>query len=258
MAKGQVLTAHPLKTGNDTITENRNSSGSKQHSARGKAKQQKKRDQWQDTSSSNCAEDNILHAPIADGASKQQHTPPTSSNKNDPSPSLPRKVSFAKLITIKRVRKIPKKYAQNVWYTGTDMHNFRMEVLNCKDLRFRVKLKSARCHNHMRRVLLEHRVSKADSNYSYNTTASKKKGAAAAKKYLRKQKDIENLSNASMKSSAKTKEAARKTADLLEQEIVGEQSMVNSKISSACFGVNHRWVFDYYLGLMVDNMCSTI
>mmetsp|Transcript_10630 Transcript_10630/g.25178 ORF Transcript_10630/g.25178 Transcript_10630/m.25178 type:complete len:247 (-) Transcript_10630:8-748(-) len=244
MANGLIL-ADRLKTstGYDKLTENGAitppskrrilrstlSSYSKPYTAR----QQKahKKEQAEDN---NCTKENI-HLSICDNSIQE--------TSRCVSPTYPRNVSFARFLTVKRIRKIPQKYAKDVWYTGGEMQKFRMEVLNCKDLRFKVKLKSARCHNHMRRVLLAHRVHKR---------CSRSKGRSTHPK----QKDLENLSNISMQSSMKPREIAINTATLLEREIVDDQSVVNRRISSACFGFNHRWVFDYYLGLVIDNLCT--
>jgi len=152
----------------------------------------------------------------------------------------PRKVFFADEITVKSIKRIPKCYATDIWYKAIDMDRFRMDVLNCKELRFEVKLKSARSHNHMRRVLVEHRGRKGKQTTTCAIT-----------------RNSHNLSSVSMKSSKKPKEVAIKRANSLEQEVVDGQSFMNPRISS-CFGPSHRWVFDYYLGSMIDTLCTVI
>jgi len=154
-----------------------------------------------------------------------------------------RKVSFADEITVKPIKRIPKIYATDLWYTAIDMSRFRMDVLKCKDLRSKAKLKSARCHIHMRHVLLEHRVSRG--------------GIGKETAYTSITRNSQNLSSVSMKSSKKPKARAIKYANRLEQEIVQEQSFFNPQISS-CFGASHRWVFDYYLGSMIDTLCTVM
>ena len=156
-----------------------------------------------------------------------------------------RRVSFADQKTVTIFKRIPRKCARDVWFTAVEMGRFRMNVLNSNDLRFKVKLKSARCHNHMRRVLLEHRTSKGDIANQALTTS------------IYYENNVRRICTVSMKSSEKPREAAIETANKLEQEIV-EQSLINRRVSSACFGFSHRWVFDYYLGQMVDNMCTVM
>lgn len=154
-----------------------------------------------------------------------------------------RRVSFADQMSVKGIRRIPRKLATDVWYTAVEMDRFRMDVLNCKDLRFKVKLKSARCHNHMRRVLLEYRVNK---------------GGKGKKPVEIIGRNSENLSILSMKSSKEPKEAALKKASALHEELSGEDAFMITSLSSACFGPSHRWVFDYYLGSMLDTICTVI
>mmetsp|Transcript_6401 Transcript_6401/g.13624 ORF Transcript_6401/g.13624 Transcript_6401/m.13624 type:complete len:240 (+) Transcript_6401:198-917(+) len=149
-----------------------------------------------------------------------------------------RNVFFADEITVKKIKRIPRAFAKDVWYTAPDMSRFRMDVLNSEDLRLHVKLKSARCHNHMRRVLLEHRISQGGK--ATTTSVAKR------------------ISSVSIKSSEKPKEAAVNAANKLEQEIIDEQSYLNPKLSTTCFGFSQRWVFDYYLGSMIDNVCPAI
>ena len=149
-----------------------------------------------------------------------------------------RNVFFADEITVKKIKRIPRVFAKDIWYTAPDMSRFRMDVLNSEDLRLHVKLKSARCHNHMRRVLLEHRISQGGKA---TTTCVAKR-----------------ISSVSIKSSKKPKEAAVNAANKLEQEIIDEQSFLNPRISTTCFGFSQRWVFDYYLGSMIDNLCSVL
>ena len=156
-----------------------------------------------------------------------------------------RKVSFAEKVMIKIVDRIPKIYAMDTWYTAHDMDNFRAMVLNCKELQLRVKLKSARSYNHMRRVLLEYRANRAQKGNK----------AISSRVATRNPRD---LSIVSSKSSKKPREEAIKNAIKLEKEIIADQSFLNPTISSACAGSSHRWVLDYYLGYLIDTLCTVI
>jgi hypothetical protein len=150
-----------------------------------------------------------------------------------------RKVSFAEKLTLKLVKRIPRNYASDVWYTAGDFEKFRMKVLQCEELRLRVKLKSARCHNHTRRVLLAYRANRLP------------RGNAATKDYLL-------VSSLSMESSKKPREVAVERAAKLENEIVSDQPKLNPTLSSACFGASQRWIFDYYFAHWVDGLCTLV
>ena len=155
-----------------------------------------------------------------------------------------RRVSFADEPTLKKFKRIPKVYAIDVWYNARDMERFRSKVLNNEELRLKVKLKSARCHSHMRRVLLEYRV-----NHMKGATTK----CIAARNSL-------NLCDVSMNSSRKPREAAIKIAAKLEKDIIGDQpaSACNPTVSSVCFGPTYRWAFDYYLGSYIDTLCTVM
>lgn len=156
-----------------------------------------------------------------------------------------RKVSFADKLTLKIIKRIPKIYTKDIWYTANDMDKFRTRVLNSEELRLKVRLKSARCRNHMRRVLLEYRISRGHKEKKVTTQHVTTRNCL-------------NLSNFSQRSSEKQKEAAMENATNLEKEIMVDQSFLNPTISSACFGRSHRWVFDYYLGSLIDTLCTII
>ena len=156
-----------------------------------------------------------------------------------------RKVSFAEKVTLKIFNRIPKVYAYDIWYTANDMDNFRTKVLNCKQQQLKVKLKSARCHNHMRRVLLEYRINRAQKG---NNTITSCVNA----------RNPRDLSIVAMSSSRKPREVAMKNAKKLEKEIIANQSLQSSTISSDCFGPRHHRAFDYYLGYLIDSLCVVI
>jgi len=150
-------------------------------------------------------------------------------------------VTFVDEITVKEIKRISRTDAKDVWYSAIDMDRFRLDILNCKYHRFENKLKSARCHNHMRRFLLHHRISK-------QITAGEKTSAT---------RNSQHLSSISMKSSKKAKEAAIKNACRLEKEIIADESYMNTQIS-VCFGPSHRWVIDYYLWTIIDTLTATL
>lgn len=152
-----------------------------------------------------------------------------------------RKASFVDEITVKEIKRISRTDAKDVWYSAIDMDRFRLDVLNCKYHRFENKLKSARCHNHMRRFLLHYRISK-------QVTPGEKTRAT---------RNSQHLSSISMKSSKKAKEAAIKNACRLEQEIIEDESYMNTQISGF-FGPSHRWVIDYYLWTIIDTLTATL
>jgi len=156
-----------------------------------------------------------------------------------------RKVSFGDKLTLKIIKRIPKIYATDIWYTANDMVEFRTRVLNCNELRLKVKIKSARCQNHMRRVLLEYRINRGHEGKKATTRCVTTRNSL-------------NLSSISIRSSKKPREAAIKNATALEKEIIADQSFFNPTISSACFGPSRRWVFDYYLGSLIDTLCTVI
>lgn len=152
-----------------------------------------------------------------------------------------RNVSFADESNLKIIKRIPKIYSADIWYTVNDMNKFRTQIFACPELRLKVKLKSARCHNHMRRVLLEHRIN----------------GSIKAKK-VTSTRNLLNLSNVSMRSSMKPRETAMINATKLESEVIADQSVINPTISGACFGPRRHWIFDYYMGSLIDTLCTVI
>jgi hypothetical protein len=161
------------------------------------------------------------------------------------------KVSFADKFAVKIIKRIPKAYAVDVWYAAKDFDNFRTEVLSRRDLLLKMKLKSARCRNHMRRVLLEYRIN-LDLALKENATASRRVALRNASK------NSLNLSSLSMRCSKKSKELAIKNASNLEREIIADQMILNSTISNACLGPTHRWIIDYYFGCFIDTLCASI
>lgn len=161
------------------------------------------------------------------------------------------KVSFADKFAVKIIKRIPKAYAVDVWYAAKDFDNFRTEVLSRRDLLLKMKLKSARCRNHMRRVLLEYRIN-LDLALKENATASRRVALRNISK------NSLNLSSLSMRCSKKSKEVAIKNASNLEREIIADQMILNSTISNACLGPTHRWIIDYYFGCFIDTLCTSI
>jgi hypothetical protein len=157
-----------------------------------------------------------------------------------------RKVSFVDEITVKEVKRISIIDKKDCWYTVNDMDRFRCDVLDSKHRRFGAKLKSARCHNHMRRVLLHHRAAK------YVITAERVENTCCTTRNIQ-----QSLSSVAIKSSKKSKEKARTNANKLEQEVVEDESYINTQISG-CFGRSHRWVADYYLGAIFDTLIAAI
>ena len=155
------------------------------------------------------------------------------------------KVRFADEVTVKPIRRISRNRAKKVWYTAEDMDEFRMDVLQCKELRCKLRLKSARCHNHKRRVLLEHEVSRERDGRKRTKSRTTTRNAL-------------NLSNVSIESSRKPRLTAINDAIRLEEEIVAEQSFIHPQVSSVCFGPSHRWVFDYYVGSFIDTLCTVM
>lgn len=157
-----------------------------------------------------------------------------------------RKVSFFDEITVKEIKRISIIDKKDCWYTLNDMDRFRCDVLDSKHRRFGAKLKSARCHNHMRRVLLHHRAAK------HVITAEREENTCCTTRNIQ-----QNLSSIAIKSSKKSKEKARTNANNLEQEVVEDESYINTQIS-VCFGPSHRWVADYYLGTIFDTLMAAI
>jgi hypothetical protein len=157
-----------------------------------------------------------------------------------------RKVSFADEFVVKTIQRIPKAYANDIWYAANEFDNFRTKVLNCKELRLKMKLKSARCRNHMRRVLLEYRINLDLERKEKKTTTR----CDVTRNSL-------NLSSLSMRCSKKSKEVAIKNAKKLEKEIIADQMLLNPTISN-CFGPSHRWVIEYYFGYFIDTLCTAI
>ena len=153
-----------------------------------------------------------------------------------------RRVSFDEQLTLALIKRIPVAYKNEIWNTANELVTFRTKVLDCKELNLKMKLKSARARNHSRRVLLQ-----------YRTDIVSKKMAASRSIAMR---CLINLKNVSAKSSEKTREVAIENANQLERELVSDQSYLNPTISSACFGQGQRWAFDYYLGSMIDTLCT--
>jgi hypothetical protein len=157
-----------------------------------------------------------------------------------------RKVSFVDEITVKEIKRISMIDKKDCWYTVNDMDRFRCDVLDSKHRRFGAKLKSARYHNHMRRVLLHHRAAK------HVITAEREENTCCTTRNIQ-----QNLSSIAIKSSKKSKEKAITNANKLEQEVVEDESYINAQISG-CFGPSHRWVVDYYLGTIFDTLIATL
>jgi len=161
--------------------------------------------------------------------------------------SITRKVSFEDEITVKEIKRISIIDKKDCWYTANDMDRFRCDVLDSKHRRFGAKLKSARCHNHMRRVLLHHRAAK------HVITAEREENTCCTTMNIQ-----QNLSSIAIKSSKKSKEKAITNASKLEQEVVEDESYINTQISGCFGGPSHRWVVDYYLGTIFDTLTATI
>lgn len=150
-----------------------------------------------------------------------------------------RKVTFDTNLTLAQVRKIPKAYAQDVWYTAHDVDRFRSRMFESREFSLKNKMKSARCRNHMRRVLFQHRISR--------DTGGK------TERHRDSNTEILALSSVSMRSSEKPKEVAFRSAIRLQREIIADAL---EPVSSACLAPSSRWSFDYYLGTMIDTLCT--
>ena len=203
-------------------------------------------------SSDNIVDNSVISTQIS--KQQQQGRKPKSSmkrhRKTSRKPKLHRsrqkqtqKVSFNTNLTLARIKKIPKAYAHDVWYTAGDVDRFRMKILESKEFCLKNKLKSARCRNHMRRVLFQHRISRDDAG---GKTESRREVNRA----------VLNLSQISIRSSEKTREIAIRNALRLEREIIAEASCMNPTITNACLGPSSRWSFEYYLGTMLDTLCT--
>jgi len=197
-------------------------------------------------------------------SAKKDHTSPRTASNSESSSNISKeqisywttqqhlqKVSFADKFAVKIIKRIPKAYAVDVWYAAKDFVNFRTEVLSCRDFLPKMKLKSARCRNHMRRVLLEYRIH-LDLALKENVTASRSVALRNASK------NSLNLSSLSMRCSKKSKEAAIRNATKLEKEIIADQMILNPTISNACIGPTNRWIIEYYFGCFIDTLCTAI
>ena len=153
-----------------------------------------------------------------------------------------RRVSFHDHLTLLLVKRIPKTCKTDLWYTANELNSFRTNVMNSKELSLKVKLKSARSRNHVRKVLLQYRTDRANEKIATSRSTA--------------MRSLINLRKVSMKSSAKTREVAIRNANKLEREIFTDQSCMNPTITGACLGPVHRWAFDYYLGSMIDTLCT--
>lgn len=151
------------------------------------------------------------------------------------------KVTFDTNLTLAQVKKIPKAYAKDVWYTPYDVDKFRSRMFESREWSLKNKMKSARCRNHMRRVLFQHRISRDTGGKTERRQDSNR--------------EILNLSSVSMRSSEKQKEVAIRNAIRLQREIIADAACINP-VSSACLGPSSRWSFDYYLGTMLDTLCT--
>lgn len=201
-------------------------------------------------SSDNIVDDSVISTQISK-QQRQGRTPKSAMKRHRKTNSKPklhrrkrtRKVSFDTNLTLAQIKKIPKAYAHDVWYTAGDVDRFRMKVLESKEFCLKNKLKSARCRNHMRRVLFQHRISRDDAG---GKTESRREVNRA----------ILNLSQVSLRSSEKTREIAIRNALRLEREIIAEASCINPTVANACLGPSSRWSFEYYLGTMLDTLCT--
>mmetsp|Transcript_6414 Transcript_6414/g.15573 ORF Transcript_6414/g.15573 Transcript_6414/m.15573 type:complete len:234 (+) Transcript_6414:263-964(+) len=203
-------------------------------------------------SSDNIVDDSVISTQIAK-QQRQGSKPKSAMKRHRKTSSKPklhrsrqkrsRKVSFDTNLTLAQFKKIPKACARDVWYTAGDVDRFRMKVLESKEFCVKNKLKSARCRNHMRRVLFQYRISREDAG---GKTESRREANRA----------VLNLSQVSLRSSEKTREIAIRNALRLEREIIAEASCMNPTMTNAFLGPSSHWSFEYYLGTMLDTLCT--
>lgn len=159
-----------------------------------------------------------------------------SSVHNSPTVSDSKTVTFYQEVLVIEFDRVDRRGAKDVWWTMREMEGFRHDAntSKCKYRRFGVK-KSARCQNHIRRLIFQQNASAEMDGIT----------------------DPMYLATISLESSRRSRELAIQSARKMEKEVEDDLCLHSRISNTVCFGPN-RWIADYYLGTVFETISDSV